>query len=339
MLLVEVRASAKRLADARKPKYKRVMLSYLRNHYGSAHSSRSGVPCPTIRSATRLYPQMRRGGGKRRRQGREISSANNTTRTHEAVSIAGYTELISRLKAKNNQDLILFRGHQDCAWPLLPKVGRPGTRLKGGKQSDLASVEERLFDNFKRFALPFLHVKPEDDLDWLAIAQHHGLPTRLLDWTSNALAALWFAVRSSPVMSDGGQQPGVVWVLNPANRDFLEGTSTVRPFGISQLKVYRPRHITPRLIAQAGYFTLHPLDLSISRFMPLRKDPTLGGDLVEIRIPPGVFCDLRDDLERLGVSDLSMFPDLDGICRFITWNNSLLEDEQDPPNSLLNRND
>lgn len=305
--------------------------------YDPDRLARFGVTDLTKLTSAPPRPQMRRGGGKRRQAGHKTRSGSNIAKTHTVEKIADYTELISQLRANNNQDLILFRGHQDSSWPLLPKVGRPGTRLKGKGQSDLARVEKLLFDNFKRFALPLLHVKPEDDLDWLAIAQHHGLPTRLLDWTGNALAALWFAVRFSPSTRDGLQQPGAVWVLNPANIDFLERTSAVRPFNIKELKVYRPRHITPRLIAQAGYFTLHPLDGRISRFRPLKKDPTLGGDLVEILIPPSAFCDLRDDLERLGVSDLSMFPDLDGICRFITWNNCLLDDEQDPPNVLLNR--
>jgi hypothetical protein len=183
-----------------------------------------------------------------------------------------------------------------------------------------------------------MHIKPEDDFDWLAVAQHHGLPTRLLDWTGNALAALWFSVRYAPVKAHDSQlKAGVVWVLNPQDEDFLEETRNAQPFKINKVKVYRPRHVAGRLIAQAGYFTLHPLDPATSRFKPLRKDPTLKGDLIEITIPGEAFSDLRDDLERHGVSDLTMFPDLDGVCRFVTWNCSLLEDEADPPNDLLNK--
>jgi len=66
-------------------------------------------------------------------------------------------------------------------------------------------------------------------------------------------------------------------------------------------------------------------------------DSTLKGTLTNVQISPTSFCDLRDNLERLGLSDLSMFPDLEGVCRYITWNNSLLGDERDHPNVPLNQ--
>ncbi len=282
-------------------------------------------------------PQLRRGGGKRRAPGSPNGSSNKVAKCSSVDSLGAYSRLISDLRSNNSQDLVLFRGHRNFDRPLLPKIGRGETRLKGGRQSDLPDVEKRLFGNFKRFGLPFLHIRPEDELDWLAIAQHHGLPTRLLDWTGNALAALWFAVRCSPIKENGVLRPGAVWVLNPRDKDFFERIDRVKPFTVTSAKVYRPKHITQRLIAQAGYFTLHPLDRATSRFKPLTRNATLEGEITKISIPPNAFCDLRDDLERLGVSDLTMFPDLDGICRFITWNASLLEDEHDPPNVLLNQ--
>lgn len=62
----------------------------------------------------------------------------------------------------------------------------------------------------------------------------------------------------------------------------------------------------------------------------------LKGTLSVIQIEPKAFSDLRDDLDRLGISDLALFPDLEGVCRYITWNNSLLAAEEDPPNMPLN---
>jgi hypothetical protein len=113
--------------------------------------------------------------------------------------------------------------------------------------------------------------------------------------------------------------------------------SSIPVFGVGGVKIYRPKHITERLIAQNGYFTIHPLESKTTRFTPLWEDRSLQGEFVKVEIPASSFCDLRDDLERLGVSDLTMFPDLDGVCRFISWNASLLEDEADPPNILLNQ--
>src|SRR5438067_2937656 len=87
-------------------------------------------------------------------------------------------------------DTVIFRGVRDSAFALVPKVGRPELRLRG----DLLETEVELLRLFKQRALPYLKTIPRDDWEWLAIAQHHGLATRLLDWTRNPLVAAYFAV-------------------------------------------------------------------------------------------------------------------------------------------------
>ena len=142
--------------------------------------------------------------------------------------------------------------------------------------------------------------------------------------------------RTNP-SSQNEKKRGSVWILNPLDKDFVPSEAKVNPFEIEQTQVYRPRHFTERLIAQAGYFTIHCFHQNTSSFTPIEKDLRLGKRLMEIQIEPDAFSDLRDNLERHGVSDLTMFPDLEGVCRYITWNNSLLRDEIDPPNILLNQ--
>jgi hypothetical protein len=91
-----------------------------------------------------------------------------------------------------------FRGVRRNDYDLIPKIGRltrpptSGVRLS---PYPIANVDEKkIFDRFKVAARPFLSIVPDNDWDWLALAQHHGLPTRLLDWTTNPLVGLYFAI-------------------------------------------------------------------------------------------------------------------------------------------------
>jgi hypothetical protein len=77
----------------------------------------------------------------------------------------------------------------------------------------LLEQEQRLFAEFRRRSAAYLDATNRDDWDMLAIAQHHGTATRLLDWTDNPLVALWFAVREGTQQSDS-----VVWCF-PFRRD------------------------------------------------------------------------------------------------------------------------
>ena len=113
-----------------------------------------------------------------------------------------------------------FRGHADREWGLYPTALRPESKAN----RDLALA---LFDTFRQVAEMKLDRRPgdEDTLGWHQVAQHYGLPTRLLDWTQNPLVALYFAVNHHY------DTDGVVLMLNPEdlNRDSrLDGVLDAR---------------------------------------------------------------------------------------------------------------
>src|SRR5215213_7876019 len=87
----------------------------------------------------------------------------------------------------------VFRGHSDIGYKLIPSVGR-GKHTSKTREKYEASI----FEIFCREARAYLDSFPTDIWERLALAQHFGLPTRLLDWTANPLAALYFAVEANP---------------------------------------------------------------------------------------------------------------------------------------------
>jgi FRG domain len=115
-------------------------------------------------------------------------------------------DLVRLLKPGSEHPKLLFRG-QNVDAPLLPRIAR--NRLVGIEE--LGKLERQMLERFKKEAHNFLPGRvPQTDWDWLSVAQHQGLPTRLLDWTANALAGLWFAVCDELA---GKTEHAVLWVL------------------------------------------------------------------------------------------------------------------------------
>lgn len=245
-------------------------------------------------------------------------------------SLSRYVEYIGK---HYTTDIVLFRG-QRADKPLLPKIARIHTREK------ILLSEKSMLNDFKRMSIPFLERNIETDWDWLALAQHHGLATRLLDWTLNPLAALWFAVEK-PSLDTGS---GVVWIFKPSPKEFVVPGEHSSPFEGQSTKVFQPNHITSRIVAQGGWFTVHKFIAKSSTFIPLEKIGRLKKSLVKIVIPPKRFAYLRSELCRCGTNSSLLFPGLDGLCNYIQWLNSLCEDEvgsntraPSPPNDSITK--
>jgi len=158
----------------------------------------------------------------------------------------------------------IFRGQADASWDLLPKAGR----------APFSDISDRVvFKAWKRRAIEHLRMLPASDWEWLAIAQHHGLATRLLDWITNPLNAAYFAVREK-VDADA--------LVYAARFTFRAGTDGLEPMEFSGVGVYWPAGVAPRIIRQGGVFTIQG-----EPTVPIKTGMDGLEDLKKIVIPSG----------------------------------------------------
>ena len=237
------------------------------------------------------------------------------------MEVGSLAEFIEFVKGNcTDESITLFRGQREDH-PLLPKIAR--LRTKG----TVTECEKRMLKELKKRSIPYLNIKIETDWDWLALAQHHGLATRLLDWTTNPLAALWFAVEKPPIKD----HIGVVWIYEPDTGDIVVSKDESNPFEGTRTEVFQPDHITSRIVAQGGWFTVHkyqkPSGNRLARFIALDSLGRAKPLLKKLTILPGNFAALRFELDRCGINSSSLFPGLDGICNHIQWTHSSLKDE------------
>lgn len=196
----------------------------------------------------------------------------------------------------------VFRGLKSTEYKLIPSIGRIKTN---NNKKFTINDEEKMLSLFKQKAYPFLD-NGISKLDLLAVAQHHGLPTRLLDWTWNPLVALYFAVRDKWDKNENVKD-SIIYVWKKDIKGQLE--PTFDPFTITDVNLFLPKHVSKRIIAQSGIFTIH-------------SNPTeefYNTEISEIKIKHNIRREIKRRLEQLGIHQATMFPDLDGIASYVKW--------------------
>ena len=263
-----------------------------------------------------------------------------------------------------------FRGQTKLVrtgYELKPSIGRYD-HLLDKSFHDRNELEREVLDVFRNHLVTYVQHLPSTDWEALAIAQHHGLPTRFMDWTTNPLVALYFAVRetesdddtpmdsavyvlisdplrytdftrrqqltvqpveditpSLPSSASGYEEFGVEGIDpeygEEARENPTRGTDTGEPdddsaslptpspFEITKNVIYHPPHISPRLRAQDSV-----LLACQQPFKALEER-----DYLEIIIRHDAHDDIQRRLDQYGIFDRQLFPDLDGIAKWLRY--------------------
>jgi hypothetical protein len=217
------------------------------------------------------------------------------------VRVRSFTELHNALTRCRENSLWIFRGQSNAAWKLIPRGGRP----------PFDSIEDdALFSSWRSDAVQYLTERPRTELEWLALAQHHGLATRLLDWSRNPLVAAFFAV-----WEDSPTDAALYAFMTPEQmcRDYSESPFIQCEKRKKNVFIWGPDAIFSRVTRQQGVFTVH--EPATTPLYVLREFE----ELICIRIDKSYRSTLREELAHYGITRASLFPDLDGLASYHNW--------------------
>jgi hypothetical protein len=197
----------------------------------------------------------------------------------------------------------VFRGECSSSYVLQPKAGRVGTYRDAARKKPYdAEHERKALELLKRQARPHLGHTPATEPEWLAIAQHHGMATRLLDWTESLLVAAYFATSEAGTRGDS-----VIYGVKGLRT--ISKSEEKKPFALSMPGIYRPPHITPRIPAQRSVFSVHPQP----------TQPFEPRSLSRWVVTSGACSAIKRILDACAINESSLFPDIDGLSRYLGW--------------------
>jgi len=236
--------------------------------------------------------------------------------------VAAIVDVSEKWSLAGNFPQLWFRGQRLAKWSLVPSYYREFDAY-------IPDVENTYLTRYKLRGSRLVRSRPTKRWEWLYLMQHYGFPTRLLDWTDSAFIALYFAVRDHLGATD--EDHAAVWVLDPVwlNSTSVNLSTVVLPdweeiipyFPFWKTKgtlpslpvAVEPLHVTERLTAQRGHFTIHGhLPSGLNEIDDLRGT---GHRCARITIQKSAVARIERQLAQFGVQETTVFPDLEGLSK------------------------
>jgi hypothetical protein len=230
---------------------------------------------------------------------------------------------------KRHRSPFAFRGLSTSRHDLSSSLSR-----LAGAHADANRLELALLRNFRKYAAGQTSDPVDSMWHWLALGQHHGLPTRLVDWTYSPLVALHFATENPALREDA-----TVWCVNfvEANSrlpkrlralleheqsdtltiEMLAEFGSLRDFDALAREPFvvfiEPPSIDARILNQFALFSLMPSPTArLDEWM--REHPELCRQVV---VPAELKWEVRDKLDQANINERTLFPGLDGLSRWL----------------------
>lgn len=223
-------------------------------------------------------------------------------------TVQEFLETLWRVPAKEKTTVRMYRGQSE-RWPLRPKLFRNGYSC--AKARALQSFIER---SFKERCLYLMPSYPKKRYDKLSLYQHYGLPTRLLDWSSNPLMGLFFAVDSLKP-----QEP-TVWIYDGTREQHIWGTAWNQEDDTTpdsqKIVIINPIPHSHRVVAQAGWHTVHPFDFDNQEAIPLERSSE-SARLETVAVAPQSAKGIKAELRDMGIHAATVYGDLTSVCKEI----------------------
>jgi len=226
-----------------------------------------------------------------------------------------------------NQEMLdytgyIYRGHGNSSWKLEPTLDRV-------VRSPVSPKRVQLLEDFKYEVRGRRGNNPpvmEDENDWWALGQHHGLFTPLLDWTESPFVALYFAI--SVAVKEKHSNIAVYALSQGAvtlkNRFINENEDVVKINNKKPtVKLVRPlSDENSRLVSQRGLFTRGPNNIDIESWVKRFSSRKNAMELIKITMPATGIKDCLRYLNRMNINHSTLFPDLTGASSYC--NNKLI---------------
>ena len=208
-----------------------------------------------------------------------------------------------------------FRGVKDSSYDLTPSLGRQSKFNCSTSLDTKQRMERSMIADFKARSRPLIdYYMPGTEWEWLALAQHHKLPTRLLDWSNNLLSALYFAsektIKYDGTFEDYTSDECAIYLLHTEDLIPVEDVC-YDPIICDKIGIVATAHVSKRMSGQSGVFSIQT-DPCIS-FDKLFEDDENRKYIIKFIIPHELRENLFTTIHRLGVRAVSIYPDLDGL--------------------------